>query len=99
VLRPVLLVIQLMLKTWIKCPIWIHVNKIKGSNPFGGNTKSECKFCEKVITGGAFMVNTHQNYRYLGSHHLLLHVKGIGVHMDPFIAHGEISSLLHVMRI
>jgi hypothetical protein len=42
-----------------KCPIWRHVNKIKGSNPFGGNTKSECKFCEKVITGSYTRVRAH----------------------------------------
>jgi hypothetical protein len=42
-----------------KCPLWIHVNKIKGSNPFEGNVKSECKFCEKVITGSYTRVRAH----------------------------------------
>jgi hypothetical protein len=42
-----------------KCPLWRHVNKIKGSNPFGGNAKSECKFCEKVITVSYTRVRAH----------------------------------------
>jgi hypothetical protein len=41
-----------------KCPIWRHVNRINGSNPSGGNAKSECKFCEKVITG-SYRVRAH----------------------------------------
>jgi phage FluMu protein Com len=43
----------------IKCPLWRHVNKIKGSNPFEGNAKSECKFCEKVITVSYTRVRAH----------------------------------------
>jgi hypothetical protein len=42
-----------------KCPLWRHVNKIKGSNLFGGNVKLECKFCEKVITGSYSRVRAH----------------------------------------
>jgi hypothetical protein len=40
-------------------PLWKHVKIIQSNGPNGGNTKSECLFCEKIISGSYTRVRAH----------------------------------------
>jgi len=40
-------------------PLWRHVKIIQSNGPSGGNTKSECLFCEKIISGSYTRVMAH----------------------------------------
>jgi len=39
--------------------LWRHVKIIQSNGPSGGNTKSECLFCEKIISGSYTRVRAH----------------------------------------
>ena len=40
-------------------PLWRHVKKIQPNGRGGGNAKSECLFCEKIIPGSYTRVRAH----------------------------------------